>query len=253
MLSEFLQLNLFAFFLVFARIGVVIMLLPGFSAAYINTRARLVVAIGITLMLVPLLVNILPVMPASAISMFLLVLGEVIVGSAIALTIRIMMSALQTAGMLLALVSSLANAMIQDPIAEQQSSLLSAFLGTLGIVLIFVMDLHHLMIRSAVESYGLFQPGQPLPFGDFSELLARRIADSFKLGLQLVTPFIIVSIVFNAGMGILGRLMPALPVFFFAMPALIFIQIVLLAFALSTMLLYFMARFEDGMFVFLRP
>ncbi len=253
MLTEFLQLNLFAFFLVFFRIGTIMMLLPGFSAAYVSTRSRLVIAVGITLMLTPLLGNILPVMPGSGVALTMLVLGEVVVGSAIGLTIRVLLGALQTAGMLLALMASLANALIQDPIAEQQTSLLSSFLGTMGVVLIFVTDMHHLMIRSAVESYTLFQPGQPLPLGDFADLLARRVADSFRLGVQLGAPFVIVSIVFNSGMGILGRLMPALPVFFFAMPLLIATQLLLLAAALSTILMYFLARFEDGMFVFLRP
>ncbi len=251
MLAEFLQLNLFAFFLVFFRIGMIMLLLPGFSAAYVSARMRLIVALAITLMLTPLLVDILPVMPDSATALTLLILGEVVVGSAIGLTIRVLLGALQTAGMLLALVSSLSNALIMDPIAEQQSSLLSSFLGTLGVVLIFVMDLHHLMIRAAVESYTLFQPGQPLPIGDFSNLLARRVADSFRLGVQMASPFVVVSIVFNSGMGILGRLMPALPIFFFAMPLLIMIQLLLLAATLSTILMYFLERFEDGMFVFL--
>jgi len=252
MLSEFLELNLFAFFLVFFRVGVAMMLLPGFSASYVTPRSRLVIALGITLMVTPLLLHILPVMPDSGVALLVMVVSEVIVGSVIGLTIRIMVGALQTAGMLIALVSSLANALIQDPIAEQQSSLLSSFLGILGVVLVFIMDLHHPMIRSVVESYTLFLPGQPLSFGDFSNLLARRVADSFELGLQLATPFVIVSIVFNTGMGIMGRLMPALPVFFFAMPALIMIQMLLLAAVLSTMLMYFLARFEDGMYVFLQ-
>jgi flagellar biosynthesis protein FliR len=241
MLAEFLQLNLFAFFLVFFRIGMIMLLLPGFSAAYVSAQARLVIALGLTLMLAPLLVDILPVMPESGVALTLLIVGEVIVGSAIGLAIRILLGALQTAGMLIALVSSLANALIHDPIAEQQSSLLSSFLGTVGVVLIFVMDLHHLMIRSAVESYTMFLPGQSLPIGDFTDLLARRVADSFRLGVQMASPFVIVSVVFNTGMGILGRLMPALPVFFFAMPLLIMSQILLLAAALSTMLMYYLA------------
>ncbi len=253
MLSELLQLNLFAFFLVFFRVGTVMMLLPGFSAAYINIRMRLIIALGMTLMLTPLLLDILPVMPDSALALTLLIIAEVIIGLVIGLTMRILLGALQTAGTLIALVSSLANALIQDPIAEQQSSLLSAFLGTLGVVLLFVTDMHHQMIRAVVESYVLFQPGQSLPFDDFSELLSRRVADSFRLGVQLASPFIVISIIFNSGMGILGRLMPALPVFFFAMPLLTLTQIVLLGAALSTMLLYFLERFEDGMFVFLGP
>ncbi|MFV2034833.1 MAG: flagellar biosynthetic protein FliR, partial [Halocynthiibacter sp.] len=65
----------------------------------------------------------------------------------------ILMAALQTAGTVIAYVSSMANAFIQDPIAQQQSSLISGFLSTLGLLLVFITDMHHLMIRGIGESY----------------------------------------------------------------------------------------------------
>ena len=61
----------------------------------------------------------------------LLLLSEVIIGIFIGIAARILIGALQTAGTLLALFASLANALIRDPIAEQQSSLISSFLCSL--------------------------------------------------------------------------------------------------------------------------
>ena len=107
---------------------------------------------------------------------------------------------------------------MQDPVADQQSSTIAGFFTALGLVLIFVTDLHHLMLRAIVDSYDLFAPGAPPPLDDFCGFIARTVADSFGLGVQLAAPFLIVSLVYNVGLGLLGRLMPQLPVFFFGLP-----------------------------------
>ena len=48
------------------------------------------------------------------------------------------------------------------------------------------------------------------------------------------------------GLGLLGRLMPQLQVFFFGLPAQIAMQIWLLMVALSGMMLVFLTRFQDS-------
>ncbi len=97
--------------------------------------------------------------------------------------------------------------------------------------------MHHLMIRGVVESYSLFIPDQPLAFGDFSEMLPRRFADSFQLGAQPASSFLLVTMVYYIGLGITGRLMPALPVFIVVMPIQIVGKIGFLMLTLSTMMM----------------
>jgi len=253
MLGDLLQINIYAFLLVFARVGAVIVFLPGFNATYVNIKSRLTMALGLALIITPFLMSGLPILPAAPVALLLLILGEIVIGSVIGITTRVLLGALQTAGTLISLFASMANAMIRDPIAEQQSSLLASFLGTLAVIVIFAADMHHLMIRSIVESYSLFIPGEPLPYGDFSELMARRVADSFILGVQLAAPFIVSAMVYYIGLGILGRLMQTLPVFFVVMPLQIAGQIALLMASLSTIMMYFLSRFEEGVIVFLEP
>ena len=253
MLSDIIQLNLFSFFILFARIGTVFMLMPGIGSGYVPTNIRLVMALALSFIMTPLLKNNLPDMPGSQIDLMLLLLSGVIIGIFIGIAARILIGALQTTGTLISLFASLANAMIRDPIAEQQSSLISTFLSLLGMVLIVITDLHHLLIRGVVESYSLFEVGQPLLVGDFSEVLARRVADSFQLGVQLASPFMLVALVYYIGLGILGRLMPVLPVFIVAMPAQIVGQIGFLAITLSALMMYFLRRFEESIILFLEP
>ena len=244
MLQELLELNLFAFLLIFSRVGTAIMLLPGYSATYVAARFRLVLGLAVSFVMFPVLAAKLPMPPNSVSGLALILAGEVVVGGFFGFLLRILVSALQTVGTIAALASSMANALIQDPIADQQSSTISGFLLTIGVVLIFVSDLHHLMLIALLETYALFEPGQVLPFGDFADAVGRQVADSFALGLQMSAPFVVIGLTYYIGLGLLGRLMPQLPVFFFGLPVQITIQIFAFTLTISGIMLAFIQNFD---------
>jgi len=251
MLEELLRLNIFAFFLIFARIGTAIAFFPGFSASYVSRRLRLTVGLTISFVVLPAVAADLPVAPQSLAEMGRLLVTEVIIGGFIGLVMRVLIASLQTAGTIAALSSSLSNALVNDPIAEQQSSALSGFLLTIAVVLIFVSDMHHLMLRAAVESYQTFQPGAALAFGDMANMLARGVADSFALGLQMAAPFVVIGLTYYIGLGLLGRLMPQLPVFFFGLPLQISLQLSLFTITLSGIMIVFVEHFQSSIGKFL--
>lgn len=246
MLEELLRLNIFAFFLIFARVGTALAFLPGFSATYISMRLRLGFALAVSFVVFPVLAPRLPLPPSAVSELALMLSGEVIVGGFYGLVMRIMTVSLQTAGTIAALSSSMANALVQDPVAEQQSSTISGFLLTVGVVLIFIADLHHLMLQGLLETYVMFEPGEPLPAGDFAETIGRGVAASFALGLQLSAPFVVIGLTYYIGLGLLGRLMPQLPVFFFGLPLQISLQLFVFTITLSGIMLAFMQNFETG-------
>ncbi len=253
MLSEILALNVFGFFLIFARVGAAFVTMPGFSAIYVGARARLLIALTVSFLLTPVLAGTLPGVPETPDVLAILLIGEVVVGLFLGILGRILVAALQTAGTLVSLFSSMANALIQDPIVEQQSSVAAGFLSTLGIVLIFVTDLHHVMLGALADSYTLFVPGRPLMIDDMANVIARRVMDSFALGVQLASPLFVTGLTYYLGLGLLGRLMPALPIFFVGLPAQVMIQISVFMLTLSSMMMVFLARFQDGYAGFLTP
>ncbi|MCK5166550.1 MAG: flagellar biosynthetic protein FliR, partial [Rhodospirillaceae bacterium] len=103
----------------------------------------------------------------------------------------------------------------------------------------------HLMLAAITESYTIFIPGDPLIIGDMTDVLARKIADSFSLGIQLAAPLMLTGFAYYVGLGILGRLMPQLPVFFFGLPAQITLQYIVMTITIPGMMLVFMAYFEN--------
>ncbi|MBY0429651.1 MAG: flagellar biosynthetic protein FliR, partial [Rhodospirillales bacterium] len=80
MLSDFLEINAFQFVLLFTRLGTALSLFPGFGGALTPVRTRLLLALGITVILLPILGPDLPAMPKGTGDLALLVIGEASVG-----------------------------------------------------------------------------------------------------------------------------------------------------------------------------
>lgn len=239
--------EVFAVLVVFVRIGTAIAFLPGFSAVYVPMRVRLLLAMLLSLLVMPTLADVLPALPRTPAALGLLLLAEATIGLFLGCAARIAFAALQIAGSYVALLASFANALVQDPVVDQQSSTIGGFFTTLGVVVLFAADLHHLMLRTLVDSYTVFLPQAGLPVGDVAAAVARAVGDSFALGVQLAAPFVVVSLVYNIGMGMLGRLVPQLQVFFFGLPIQLGLQIFVMMITISGIMLVFLNHFGQSL------
>ena len=252
-LEQFLPANLFAAALIFSRIGAAMMLLPGFGELYVPQRFRLLLALMMAGLLTPVLAPMLPPMPASPAALAVMIFGEVVIGVFIGTLARMLVAALEMAGTIISLQTGLSAATMFNPMAEQSSSPLpSALYGMLGVVLIFVTDLHHLLLRAAVESYGLFTPGALPPVGDLTDTVTKFAAGSFRLAFEMAAPFIVVGLVFFIALGIVARLVPQLQVLFIAQPLQILGGLGLFALVLMTGMRWFLTAFVQQ-FGFLAP
>jgi flagellar biosynthetic protein FliR len=114
--------------------------------------------------------------------------------------------------------------------------LIGNFLSILGITLLFATDTHHLVIAALNESYRIFSPGEIMPTGDVAALATRAFAAAFKIGMQLSAPFLVFGLVFNIGLGVLARLMPAMQVYFVGVPLSILVGFLILALVITAMM-----------------
>ena len=245
MLEQLLPNDVFSLVLVFARIGGAIMLLPGFGEVFVPRRVRLLLALSVTLVVSPLVVRLLPPVPDGPLAMFAAIGAELMIGVFLGALARMMVSALHIAGVIAGYQTSLANAVLFDPMSADQGSLIGSLLHVMGVFVIFAANLHHLMLGALVESYELFVPGAPLPIGDLSDAATRVIGQSFALGLQIAAPFIVSGMLFYLGLGLLARLMPQVQVFFIAIPLQIGLGILVLALTLSAGMMWFLGAFQN--------
>ena len=96
--------------LVFARLGAILMLLPGFGEPSIPVRFRLAFALLFCLILGPIIAPSLPVMPEQPLAMAGIVMSELIIGLMIGAVARIFMSTAAVAGQVIGMQSGLAMA-----------------------------------------------------------------------------------------------------------------------------------------------
>ncbi len=248
-----LPTEVFAFLLVFSRLGAMIMLMPALGETAIPQRVRLVIALSLSFLIYTLVKTSLPAIPDSPLMLAMLIFFEILVGLLIGTSIRLLMSALHTAGTVIAMQMGLAMAQAFDPAQGAQSALMATFLTLMAVVLIFVTNLHHMMISAMYDSYTLFPVGGDIRMNDFAEIVVRTVASSFLIGVQVASPFIVYGLIFNVGLGILARLMPQLQVFFIAMPLNIIVGFVILSIVLSSGMAWFLQHMEFSLGAFLSP
>lgn len=235
----------FIFMMIFMRIGTMIMIIPAIGDSSVPPRLRLVFALALSLMMYPLVKDLYGAVPQTILSLLNLFFMEFLIGGILGLLARLVMSALQVAGTVIAFQTGLAFAQNVDPTQGIQSALMGSFLAVLATAMIFALDLHHLLFAALYDSFTMFKPGDVIPFDAFGQMALQTIANSFKVGVQLAAPFIVFGLIFNLGIGVLSRLMPQVQIFFVAMPANILLGFVLYMLMITAMIMWFSDHFSQ--------
>lgn len=237
------------FLLMFARIGTLIMLMPALGETSIPTRIRLTIALGITLVLYPVISGSYPAgLTDNPARLLVFMGGEMIIGFAVGLCVKLFTTTLQTAGVIMANQSGLAFAFGADLAnGGQQGTLFGNYLSMVGIAMVFATDSHYLVIAALHDSFTLFPPGELVPVGDFVTNATNTVAEVFSIALRMSAPFIVMGLVFYFGLGLLNKLMPQMQIFFIAMPVNIAIGFFLLMVLLSTLMAFYLDHFEGAL------
>ncbi len=240
------------YFLVFARVGSMVMLLPAIGDAGVPARVRLALALAISFAMAPALASVYPhTAPSSPIGLGVLLVQEITAGVLIGGMARLVMGALSVAGQLIATQTGLAYTQTIDPTFGEQGAIIGTFFSMLGVVLIFTTNLHHLAIGAIHGSYTIIPPGAALPTGDMAQEAINLVSGSFALGLELAAPFLVFGFAVNAAIGILARLMPQMQVFFIAQPVNILAGFFLMMLLLGSLMTLFLTYYSTEMGRFL--
>jgi flagellar biosynthetic protein FliR len=233
-----------AFMLTFARVGAMVMLMPGVGELNVPSRVRLTIALALTAILLPAHQKAYVVDLKTFGPVLVLLFQELVIGAVLGLTARLAVSALQITGSVVAQQLGLGFVTAVDPTQNQQGLLVGNFLTLLGVALVFATDLHHLVIAAMNDSYTIFQPGELPLMGDAAQHVTRIVATAFRIGIQLSAPFLVFGLLFNFGLGILSRLMPQMQVFFIGLPLSILLGLLLLLLVIGAMMGTFVGYLE---------
>lgn len=234
-----------AAFIAFCRIGGCFMVMPGFSSARVPMQVRLFIAIAATgALLIHLWDQIVPFVDRSPEILLPIILSEMLIGVLIGLLARIYVLALGFIGAGMAMLmgfGGMAGAAITE---NEPEAALTALISFSALLLLFVFDFHHDIVKALVASY------QVAPLNVFFNARAALVdvtdtlAESFLIMLRLGSPFIAYAILVNLTIGFVNKLTPQIPIYFISLPFVITGGLILLYWAVGT----FLSLFADGFF-----
>ena len=252
LLQQLVVGQVYAFMLVFVLVVSAMMIMPGVGDTFVPERVRLFFALSFSVVLTPLLMPYLPEFSVAGPAFFALLIGEFIIGIFIGTIARIFMAALDTGGMLISMQSGLSNAQLFNPAFATQGSIMGAFLSITGALLLFVTNMHHMVLSALVDSYQTFPPGMMSAdfSGDMADAIAIAITKSFAIGVHMAMPFVIVTTMLYVAMGVLSRLMPQLQVFMLSIPIQITLAFFTFVLCWTAAMMYWLGNYEAGVGIF---
>lgn len=216
--------------LISARLGALLLLAPPFSASHIPATIRVAFVLALSAMLAPLGATEVP----QALTMGHLLSGliaEVALGATMAFGVALAFAAFAVAGRLLDVQIGFGIGQVLDPTTQQQLPVLSSAFAWLALVVFFLSDAHHLLLRGFVLSFDAFPLAQPWASAQLAQPLLKQVAASFSLGFAMVTPVMLCLFLVELSLGVLSRNMPQMNMFALAIPIKVLAGIATLSFA----------------------
>lgn len=220
------------FLLIFLRVGAILLTVPIFGSKNIPILFKAGLSFAISLLLYPILnLDKFPVQ-LGALSFGLGVISEVILGTIIGLSVRMVFAGMQLAGQLVGFQMGLAMANIIDPASSEQIPLLGELNNLLALLIFLAINAHHWFLRAMVDSFRLVPP---FSFQFSSSLMDQLVAlggSMFVIAIKVGAPVIAALFLTTVAFGVAARAVPQMNIFFVAMPLKILVGLLFLSFSL---------------------
>lgn len=215
------------------RIAVVLAFSPLLYSAAIPLRARVLVVLALSaalaLSLTPPAGLAMP-LPGGLGAWIAAALAEMALGLTFALGILLAFAAISIAGHLLDIQIGFGIAQVFDPVSNRQTPLLTSAFNQLALVLFFLVDGHHALLRGIAYSLERFPVGSPWSLADAAGPVLRQAAGLFLLGFALAAPVVFCILLVELALGVVSRNLPQMNMFALGIPVKLLAGIAALSF-----------------------
>ncbi len=213
--SGFGRAAIWAWILVFLRVGAVMAFVPAFGEQIVPARVRLGLTFAFSAVIAPAVA---PSIGAYDGAFYLPLAAEVLAGLTLGIGLRLFVMALQIAATIIAQATSLAQ-LFAGATPDPQPAV-GNLLTIAGLALAVSAGLHVKVAEALILSYEVLPSASfPSP-SDIADWGISHVGQAFGLGFTLAAPFLIGSLVYNVALGVINRAMPQLMVAFVGAPAL---------------------------------
>jgi len=209
----FLSPNRFVIFvLVLTRISGVVMTAPVLATRAAPMRLRAMLALGLSLLVAPLQMNVVLEAPGTLINLVVMMVGEAIIGLSIGLGVMILFSGIQLTGNVVGQMSGAQIADIFDPSFNQSVPIYAQLLDIVTVAVFLIIGGHREVVDALL---GTFQR-LPLGGGAFHDGIAMAMVEvastSFVVGIRAAAPAMVALLLSILILGLISRTLPQLNV-----------------------------------------
>jgi len=229
----------------FFRVAGLLMSAPVIGTRAVPVRIRLVIAIAITVAIVPVLPVPAYLEPFTG-AWLLTSVQQVIIGTAMGLSIRAIFVALEIAGQAIGQLMGLMLASMVDPQNGNQVPVIGQFYLLLATLLFLSVDGHLLMIQALVSSF------QQLPIGvdgisrDAAWGIINWMGTILNTAVLIALPAMAALLIVNLAFGVMTRAAPQLNIFAVGFPIMIILGVFIVMFTLDGFMPHMIALFDQG-------
>ncbi|MGD8342677.1 MAG: flagellar biosynthetic protein FliR [Desulfobacterales bacterium] len=220
------------FFLIFLRIGAILMSMPIFKSRSIPVLFKAALALAVSIVLYPLLDLTAFAVPDHLGSFAVGAVSEILLGISIGMVVNLIFVGLQMAGQVSGYQMGLAIARVMDPSAGQQVPLLSQFFQLFAFLLFLTLNAHHWFLKALADSFELVPPFGFKLSGSLIEQLMGAAGHTFVIAIKVGAPVIAALLLTSIAFGLIARTVPQMNVLFVAMPLKIMIGLIFIGFSL---------------------
>lgn len=207
-----------SYFWPFFRIAALVMAAPIFSSNFVNNRSRLLIALAISIVIVPTIPNAAPAVEPFSGDGLLIVAHQILIGACMGFMLQFLFNAFIIAGQIIAMQMGLGFASMVDPQNGVTVPVISQFY-LIFVTLVFIsLDGHLILIQVLAESFVTLPiMSSGIPNTGFRDLVGQA-SWMYASGVLVALPAIGSLMMVNLAFGILSRAAPQISPFSIGFP-----------------------------------
>jgi len=213
------------------RILALIAASPLFGNASVPASVKVSLGVMLALIVAPAV----PAAPAAdpmSLAGLLILMQEMLIGTAMGFTIRVIFAAVEMAGEISSLTMGLGFATFFDPNTRGRSSAISQFLSLVATMAFLAVDAHLVLLSALVESFSTLPISATPVYGGGFKQMADWGGAIFSTGVQLSLPIVGALLITNVALGVLTRAAPQLNLFGIGFPITLGVGLLVIAMVL---------------------
>lgn len=146
------------------------------------------------------------------------IISEVMSGLILGFVIELIFEVAKMAGAFMDGQIGLSMLNMMNPISKTNVTLLANVAYYISLLIFFIIDGHHVLIRGLIASFDVIPIGKTIVFQDSFSLILESFSKYFLIGVRIALPIIIIVLLTDICMALISRTVPAINVMILGMP-----------------------------------